>query len=70
MSWIATPESTSILGYEYVADEQVLIVEYKHGGRYKYYDIPERVAEQMHAASSKGQFIAQNIKGTYRYARA
>jgi hypothetical protein len=69
MGWVATPNSTSILGYEYLVEEQTLIVEFKHGGRYKYYDVPQEVAEEMRAAPSKGQFIALNIKGTYWYAK-
>jgi hypothetical protein len=70
MTWIPTPDSSNLDGFEYIADERVLIVEFKHGGRYKYYDVPESVFEQMRAAPSKGQFLAQNIKNTYRYARA
>ena len=69
MSWIATPESSNIAGFDYVKESQVLTVEFKNGGRYNYYDVPEIVFEQMKAASSKGQFLAQNIKGIYRYAR-
>jgi len=48
----------------------VLTVEFKNGATYNYYDVPEFVFEQMRAASSKGQFLAQNVKGRYRYARA
>jgi hypothetical protein len=70
MSWIATPKSSNIAGFDYVKERQVLIVEYNNGGRYNYYDVPESMFERMKAAESKGQFLAQNIKGVYRYARA
>ena len=69
MSWIATPESSNIAGFDYVEKTRVLIVEFKNGGRYKYYDVPVAVFQQMKTAPSKGKFLAQNIKGVYRYAR-
>ncbi len=69
MSWIATPDSSTIAGFDYVMERQVLIVEFVNGGRYNYYDVPEVVFERMKAAPSKGQFLAQNVKGVYRYAR-
>jgi hypothetical protein len=70
MSWINTPESSNISGFDYDKDSQILTVEFKTGGRYNYYDVPETTFEQMKAASSKGQFLAQNIKGRFRYARS
>ena len=69
MVWIATPESSNIAGFEYIDERRVLVVEFKHGGRYHYFDVPEPVYESMKAAPSKGRFHAQNIKGNYRYAR-
>lgn len=69
MTWIDTPESSNLAGFGYETSTQVLTVEFKNGGRYNYYDVPEVVFEQMKAAPSKGQFLAQSIKGIYRYAR-
>ena len=70
MNWITTPESSNIAGFGYVNETQVLTVEFNNGGVYNYYDVPETLFEQMKAATSKGQFLAQNIKGHFRYARA
>jgi hypothetical protein len=70
MSWIATPESSTITAFDYVKERKMLIVEFKNGGRYNYYDVPETIFERMKVAPSKGQFLAQNVKGAYRYARA
>ncbi len=70
MSWIETPESTNIARFDYDTDSSVLIVEFLRGGTYNYYDVPEVVFEQMKSAPSKGKFLAQSIKGVYRYARA
>jgi hypothetical protein len=69
MSWIATPQSATIAGFDYDKATQVLTVEFKNGGRYNYYDVPVMVFEGLTAANSKGQFHAQNIKNIYRYAR-
>jgi len=70
MTWIDTPESSTIVRFDYAADRKVLIVEFKNGGRYNYYDVPSVMFDRMKAAPSKGQFLAQNIKGAFRYARA
>ena len=69
MSWIPTPESSNIARYRYDAKAHVLTVDFKSGGIYNYFDVPQAMYEQMRNASSKGQFLALNIKGTYRYAR-
>lgn len=70
MNWIETPESSNIARFAYDSSSQVLTVEFKNGGTYNYFDIPEVAFDQMRAASSRGQFLAQQIKGNYRYARA
>lgn len=67
MNMIDTPESSNISRFGY--EDQTLRVEFKNGSLYDYFDIPERVFEEMRAAGSKGQFLAQNVKGSYRYAR-
>jgi hypothetical protein len=69
MTWIATPESSTITRFMYTTSSRVLTVEFKNGGRYNYYDVPEALFERMKRAPSKGQFHAQAIKGVYRYAR-
>lgn len=69
MEWINTPESSNIVQFGYDSQAQILAVEFKAGSTYNYYDIPELTFEQMKAELSKGQFLAQEIKGKYRYAR-
>ncbi len=67
MDWIETPGSSNISRFGY--GEGVLTVEFKNGNTYQYFDVPESVFEQMKTAPSPGGFLAQVIKGTYRYAR-
>lgn len=70
MDWIDTPESSNIARFGYDEPNCVLKVEFKNGGLYDYFDVPEDVFEGMRNAPSKGQYLAQQVKGTYRYARA
>jgi hypothetical protein len=69
MEWINTPESSNIAGFGYNESIRILTVEFKNGGRYEYFDVSMDVFNAMKAASSKGQFLAQSIKGQFRYAR-
>jgi hypothetical protein len=64
-----TPESSTIVRVTYDSEQQILKVEFKNGD-YVYYDVPEYVFEGMRNAPSKGQYLAQEIKGRYRYSRA
>ena len=70
MSWIETPDSSNLARFKYDDKARVLTVEFKNGGTYNYYDVPQAVFEQMKAAPSKGEFLARSIKGAFRYARA
>ncbi|MEJ7927828.1 KTSC domain-containing protein [Sphingobium sp. AN641] len=69
MEWIHTPDSSNLSGFGYDPGTSVLRVEFKNGGTYEYYDVPSHVVDAMKSAPSKGQFLAYQIKGTYRYAR-
>ena len=69
MDWIELAESSNIARFGYDVANQVLCVEFSNGSVYQYFDVPENVFDQMKAASSKGMFLAQVIKGAYRYAR-
>ena len=69
MNWIASPESSSVTQFGYERDARHLDVEYKRGVVYRYFDVPESTFVAMQAASSKGKFVAEQIKGKYRYAR-
>lgn len=69
MEWIDTPESSNILRFTYDQETQILMVEFKKSGVYQYYDVPDYIFEEMKVAPSKGQYLAQNVKGFFRYAR-
>ena len=69
MNWIMTPESSNIARFRYDERTRELTVQFKSGGTYNYYDVPKFVYDPMRVAPSKGGYLAQNVKGIYRYAR-
>ena len=62
--------STSIAAIGYDEQAETLEVEFRHGGIYQYFDVPARVHQELIAASSIGRYVAEQIKGVYRFARA
>ncbi len=69
MEWIETPESSNISRFKFEPGGGVLTIEFSSGATYDYFDVPSPVFEAMKGAASKGQFLAQTIKGSFRYAR-
>lgn len=68
--WIETPESSTIARIGYDDEALTMTVEFKTSGIYNYFDVPPHVFEGIRNAPSKGQYLAQQVKGSYRYARA
>ncbi|MFC0264790.1 MULTISPECIES: KTSC domain-containing protein [Bacteroidota] len=61
--------SSNIASIGYDADSQTLEIEFLNGGVYQYFDVPQYVHEELMNASSHGQYLAQNIKGVYRFSK-
>lgn len=61
--------SSNVARISYDETTSTLEVEFLNGSVYQYYDVPNRIWEDFKSAGSKGQFIHQNLKGQYRYAR-
>lgn len=61
--------SSNIAAIGYDGDSQTLEIEFLNGGVYQYFDVPQYVHEELMNASSHGQYLAQNIKGVYRYSK-
>lgn len=59
--------STVIRRFEYLPDQQELIVELTTGRRYLYSEVPEREAEGMRSAFAKGVYFNRRIRGRYPY---
>jgi len=61
--------SSNIASIGYDANSQTLEIEFLNGGVYQYFDVPQYVYDGLMSASSHGQYLAHNIKGTYRYSK-
>lgn len=61
--------SSNIASIGYDANSQTLEIEFLNGGVYQYFDVPQHVYEELMNASSHGQYLAQNIKGVYRFSK-
>ena len=55
-------ESSNLASIGYDEANKILEVEFKHGGVYQYFDVPENVYEELMNASSHGQYFDSNIK--------
>lgn len=61
--------SSNIASIGYDANSQTLEVEFLNGGVYQYFDVPQYIYDGIMNADSHGQYLAQNIKGAYRYSK-
>lgn len=61
--------SSNIASVGYDVNSLTLEIEFLNGGAYQYFDVPEYIYEGLMNASSHGQYLAQNIKGVYRYSK-
>ncbi|RTZ01966.1 KTSC domain-containing protein [Flavobacterium sp. GSP27] len=55
-------ESSNLASIGYDAENEILEVQFKHGGVYQYFDVPENVYEELMNADSHGQYFDRNIK--------
>lgn len=62
--------SSNVESVGYDDDTQTLEVEFKNGALYQYFDVPENIYCGLLQADSVGGYLAENIKGVYRYSRA
>lgn len=61
--------SSNISSIGYDVDSQTLEIEFLNGSVYQYFDIPQHVYSGIMNAGSHGEYLAQNIKGAYRYSK-
>lgn len=59
--------SSMIESSEYDFDTCNLIIEFKNGQEYEYYDVDEDTYNSLCEASSTGKFFIANIKESFNY---
>ncbi|MBX3062632.1 MAG: KTSC domain-containing protein [Anaerolineae bacterium] len=57
-------ESTVI---DAVGYSRVLEIKFESGRIYQYYDVPERIYNEMLKATSKGKYFNSHIRGKFNY---
>lgn len=61
--------SSNIASIGYDADSQTLEIEFLNGGVYQYFDVSPHIYDELINSGSHGQYLAQNIKGVYRFSK-
>ena len=61
--------STNVASVGYSRHLRALEIEFTRGAIYRFLDVPPKVHQGLIAAESKGRFIAENIRGKYRFVR-
>ncbi len=64
-----TVNSSTVLSIGYEPTSNTLEVEFKNGGLYQYYNVPESIYQQLAASESKGKFLHVYIKPVYPCSR-
>jgi len=64
-----TVDSSTVLSIGYEPTSSTLEVEFKNGGLYQYYNVPEPIHQQLMASDSKGKFLHTYIKPAYPCSR-
>jgi len=59
--------STNIRSIGYDPQSAIIEVEFTSGDVYQYFDVPEHLYNGLMSASSKGQFLNDYIRNSYRY---
>lgn len=62
-------ESSNIDSIGYDENTSTLEIEFLNNSIYQYFDVPHNIYKELMAAESHGEFLAQNIKGVYRYSK-
>jgi hypothetical protein len=61
--------SANLHSVDYNPKHQVLDIQFKQGGVYRYYNVPVNVYEDLMRAYSKGAYLATHVKNVYRYTK-
>lgn len=62
-----TVESSNLASIGYDAANEILEVEFNHGGVYQYFDVPQNEYNALMNADSHGRYFVHNIKDDYEY---
>jgi hypothetical protein len=61
--------SSNIAAVGYVAEDQMVYIQFLNGSLYVYKGVPEHEFENLRTASSVGSYLNRNYKNVYPYER-
>ncbi len=61
--------SSNLASIGYDSENEILEVEFKHGGVYQYLNVPEDVFNKLMNAPSHGVYFSANIRNDYEYSK-
>jgi hypothetical protein len=67
MKGFVTEKSTQVHSVSYDSIQMELTVEFKRGGRYKYFGVPEDIYIALANADSVGKALNALVKGKYEF---
>ena len=59
--------SSNLASIGYDAENEILEVEFKHGGIYQYFGVPENIYDELMNADSHGVYFSANIRNNYEF---
>lgn len=60
-------ESSNIASVGYDAEKKLLEIEFHHGAVYQYFDVPEKLYEDLMSSPSQGAYFMNEIKDKFKY---
>jgi hypothetical protein len=61
--------SSNVASIGYSRSLHALEIEFTRGAIYRFYEVPREVYRELLTADSKGHFIAEKLRGKYRFTR-
>lgn len=59
--------SSNLASVGYDEENEILEIEFNHGGIYQYFNVPINEYEALMSAVSHGKYFAANIRNDYEY---
>lgn len=62
-------DSSNLASVGYDEENQILEIEFNHGGVYQYFDVPKEEYEALLNADSLGSYFYHNIRNDYEFVK-
>lgn len=62
-------DSSNLAAVGYDKENEILEIEFNHGGIYQYNDVPKNEYKALMSADSHGKYFSANIRNDYNYVK-